>query len=494
MTTLIALFMMGLIISLVTTPLVKRLADKFDLVDQPAERKVHRTAMPRIGGVAVFTAFFLPFFSFLFFSTTISQLLTMNLQTVSLVAGAMIVFAMGLWDDVRKLKPSVKFTLQLISTLIAYYGGMRIGGVALPWGGVISLGWLSLPVTVIWFMAVINGINLIDGLDGLAAGVTLFTSLVLLVLCVTGENYLAAMGFAVLSGATLGFLRYNFNPASIFMGDGGSYFLGYLLAALAILGSVKSQAAVAILIPIIAMGVPLMDVLWSPIRRFLLGRRLFSPDKEHLHHRLLALGLSQRLAVSILYGITVCLGFLAILMVHASNEQASLILIMIGTAMILGMRKLGYFEYFAMDKVYGWLKDISDQAGLTNDSRSFLNIQMEIGRSRDLAAVWQASCRALERLEFDKAELCVVAVSIGEAPVVKPMAWVRKSGGSGKDVDDASLLKLELPLIGRDDENFGTLRIVKNLRRNAISHFTLRRVEHLRRTLISTLEKIEKAH
>ncbi|PQP34869.1 undecaprenyl/decaprenyl-phosphate alpha-N-acetylglucosaminyl 1-phosphate transferase [Desulfobacteraceae bacterium SEEP-SAG9] len=493
MTTLSTIFILALIISLAVTPLMKRVAQKYNLVDLPDERKVHSTAIPRMGGIAVYIAFFFPFLSFFFFSTTITELLIINKQVIALVVGASLVFGVGLWDDLHKLNPFIKFSIQLISTLIAYWGGMRIYGFVLPWGGGISLGWLSLPMTVFWFLVVINGINLIDGLDGLAAGVTLFVALMLLVLCVTDENFLTAMGFAALSGATLGFLRYNFNPASIFMGDSGSYFLGYMLAALAIMGSVKSQAAVAILIPIIALGVPLLDVLWSPVRRFLLGRRLFSPDKEHLHHRLLALGLSQRLAVWILYGITILMGILSILMVHVSNEQSAMILLLIGAAMILGMRKLGYFEYFAMDKVYGWLKDLTDQAGITHERRSFLNIQMDIGHSTDLTEGWQNVCEALERLGFDMAELSLnlregrVKGSVGPAS----WEWTQAAFDKNKDVMKECLLKLELPLLGKNNEKFGTLWLIKDLERDAISQYTLRRVESLRRTIIRFMEKFD---
>ena len=166
------------------------------------------------------------------------------------------------------------------------------------------LGWLSLPLTVFWFLLVLNALNLIDGLDGLASGITLFVALTLLIVWDSPSNLIVAMALAALAGASLGFLRYNFHPASIFLGDSGSYFLGYNLAALSILGSLKSEAAVAILIPIVALGVPVIDALWSPVRRFILGQRIFTPDRDHIHHRLLKLGYTHRRAVLLLYAIT----------------------------------------------------------------------------------------------------------------------------------------------------------------------------------------------
>jgi UDP-GlcNAc:undecaprenyl-phosphate GlcNAc-1-phosphate transferase len=492
MTTLIAIFTLALIISLSVTPIVKKVAVKHNLVDIPDERRIHSKAIPRIGGIAIYIAFFSPFLSFFLFSTTLTDLLISSKQILTLVLGASLVFGMGLWDDMLNLKPSIKFLIQLISALIAYWGGMCIHEFRLPWGGSISLGWFSLPATVFWFLVVINGINFIDGLDGLAAGVTLFVSLVLLVLCVTDKNFMTALGFAALSGATLGFLRYNFNPASIFMGDSGSYLLGYMLAGMAILGSVKSQATVAILIPIIAMGVPVLDVLFSPIRRFLLGRKVFTPDKEHLHHRLLALGLSQRLVVSILYGATILMGILSILLVNIKDEQAALILFLLGAAVILGMSRLGYFECLAVNKVFRWLKDVVDQAGITHGSRSFLNIQMDIGHSMDLKDVWQNVCKALEQLRFDMATMSLDSgiKRLGNSDVSTPCVWIQETSERNNDVYKEYLLKLELPLLGNGNEKFGTLYLIKDLKRDAISNYTLRRVELLRRSVIGTLEKL----
>ncbi|MCD6298792.1 MAG: undecaprenyl/decaprenyl-phosphate alpha-N-acetylglucosaminyl 1-phosphate transferase, partial [Deltaproteobacteria bacterium] len=406
MTTIIAIFLLSLGLCLNLTPIVIRVAEKYNLVDPPSERDVHTRPIPRFGGIAIYISFFLPFSLALFYNTKVLDLLVPDRRVIFLVLGASLMFGLGLWDDFKRLKPRIKFSIQFISALLAYYGGIQINVLSSPWSsGSMALGWLSLPATVLWFILVINAINLIDGLDGLAAGVTLFASLVLLVLCISSENFLVAMGFASLGGAALGFLRYNFNPASIFMGDSGSYFLGYMLAALSIFGSVKGQATVAILIPILALGVPLMDTLLAPIRRFVLGKRMFKPDTGHFHHRLLKLGLSQRRAVILLYVITVCMGAVVLFMVNVRDERAALILILLGVALVFGVTKLGYLEYFAMDKVVGWLKDVSDDVGISHGRRSFLNLQMEINSSADIAQLWQNVSSALDRLEFDMAEM-----------------------------------------------------------------------------------------
>jgi len=501
MTTIIAIFCLALFFALVLTPLVARVAAKYNVVDMPSDRKVHIAPIPRIGGVAIILAFFLPFLLPLFYSTKILDLLVLDRQTLAFIIGGLLVFGLGLWDDIKPLKPRIKFLIQTIAALIAYLGGIQIGGLSNPFGGALDLGWFSIPATVLWFLLIINAVNLTDGLDGLAAGVTFFVSLVLLVLCMTGDRFLVAMGFAALSGATLGFLRYNFNPASVFLGDCGSYFLGYMLAALCIMGSVKGQAAVAILIPIIALGVPILDTVWSPLRRFLLGRRMFSPDGEHLHHRLLKLGFSQRLAVLTIYGITIATGLIAIIMVHAKDERAALILVLLGAAIILGLRKLGYFEYFAMDKIFGWLKDVTDEVGITHERRSFLNLQLELSRSADVNEAWLNVCKALDRLKFDMAEMNIKDIGLmaqgsgqkegqTEKREQEKWVWAREGFDSVNDVTGESLLKLELPLLAEENKTYGTLWLIKDLKRDSISHYTLRRVEHLRRTLIGTLQKL----
>jgi len=532
MTTIIAIFLLSLGLCLNLTPLVIRVAKKYNLVDSPSERDIHTRPIPRFGGIAIYISFFLPFSLALFYDTKILELLVPDRRVICLVLGASLMFGLGLWDDFKRLKPRIKFSIQLISALLAYLGGIQINVLSSPWSsGSIALGWFALPATVLWFMLVTNAINLIDGLDGLAAGVTLFASLVLLVLCISSENFLVAMGFASLGGAALGFLRYNFNPASIFMGDSGSYFLGYMLAGLSIFGSVKGQATVAILIPIVALGVPLMDTILAPIRRFVVGKQMFKPDSGHFHHRLLQLGLSQRRAVILFYVITVCMGVVVLFMVNVRDERAALILILLGVALILGVTKLGYFEYFAMDKVLGWLKDVTDEVGISRGRRSFLNLQMEISRSADIAHLWQNVSGALERLGFDmaevdirekrpkaqgsglkegqtekkeeKAEISEDRKGLGDSGIEElrnsgtrglkgegRLVWRRGQFDSADDVCGESLLKLELPLLAENKKNYGTLWLIKDLKRDPISHYTLRRVEHLRRTVIETLEKL----
>ena len=259
---------------------------------------------------------------------------------------------------------------------------------------------MSYFITVFWFLLFINAVNLIDGLDGLAAGVAFFACLVMIVLSVTRGDYLVAVEFAALGGALLGFLRYNFNPASIFMGDGGSYFIGYTIAALAILSSSKSEVGASLMIPLLALGVPIFDTLLSPLRRWVRGRRMFHPDKGHIHHQLLRMGFSSKKTVMIIYTTTAALCVASIMIVHSRNAVTGLILAGVGAAAVLLIRRRGYLEYMAVEKVFGWLQDISDATGISRDRRSFLSLQIEIGQSEDLEDLWRITCQAPGAAQF----------------------------------------------------------------------------------------------
>ncbi len=520
MTTIIAIFSLSLIIALLITPLVAKATVECGLVDVPTVRKIHSQPIPRTGGVAIYLAFYFSFIPIIFYRTTILDLLIQEPKIVYLVAGAVVAFGLGLWDDIRRIKPELKLGVQIIAALIAYSGGVRIVAVGLPGLPFWILGWLSLPFTLLWILLVMNGINLIDGLDGLAAGVSFFVCIVLLVLCVLSEQLLVAVVLAGLSGATLGFLRYNFNPASIFLGDSGSYFLGYMLATMSIQGSIKSQAAATILIPIIALGLPLIDTVWSAARRFIFGRRLFHPDKEHIHHMLLKLGYSHRRAVLLLYGITIAMGMIALVLIHAQNERAALILLMVGAITILGIRKLGYLNYLNGERIIRWAGNISDEMGLSRERRYFMGLQADTSNSKNMDELWQHIIRSALMLGFDMAALWRNDHDVDTASENRPKVSGKHGGLDRRGIRSIMssicmrrsfpelewanplfvrengtwshyLMKLELPLLINGDKNFGTLVLCKDLRVNTLNQHVLKRVEHLTRSITSALEKME---
>lgn len=511
MTSIIGIFILSLFLSMLITPYIIQIAKKYGVVDMPSERKVHSEPIPRAGGTAIFLAFLISLFCARLYPTAIFEQLR-SPHIAMLASGAFLVFCLGLWDDIRRLGPGPKFIVQIAAAGLAYIGGMQINIIGI-FDFTINLGWFSLPVTIFWFLLVINAINLVDGLDGLAAGISLFVSLILLIICITTKRHLEALTLAALSGAVMGFLRYNFSPASIFMGDCGSYFLGYMLAGLSIMGSVKGSATVAILIPIIALGVPLIDVIFSPIRRFIMGQKLFSPDKNHLHHRLLKLGINQKNAVLMLYGLCIFMGILSILTIHAKSEGVALILVVVGTMAGLIIRKLGYMNYFGIGKFHNWVKDVSDEIGFSHERRSFLNLQIEIHESGNIKDLWKNICKAMDKLGFDMTEMHIdnktarqkmcegfdrLGFDVGEESIDQMMTiinktrqtliWKRPGFDENGDVCNESLMKMELPLIDHQGKSFGYIWLIKDLKRDGISHYTLRRVEHLRRSVLGKLE------
>lgn len=483
MHTILIAFLASLLLALTLTPVVGRIAERLDVVDRPAARKIHVEPIPRLGGIAVYLAFMLPFWGcVLFFSSSRDPSL------IWISAGATVVFVMGLCDDVHQLRPDVKFLFQIVAALLACEGGLFFKQIALPWGSEFSLGWFSGIVTLFWVLLVVNAVNLIDGLDGLATGTSLFVSLVLLVLTENGGNTAAVVGLAALAGACMGFLRYNFNPASIFLGDCGSYFLGFILASLSILGSLKSPATVAIIIPIVALGLPLMDTILAPIRRFVLGRSMFQPDKSHIHHKLLRMGLSQRKAVLIMYGATLFLGAFALLIVHARDVKAGFLLLVLGLLVVFFIRKIGYLEYVTVDKVVGYFHDVTDVMGFARERRTFLDQQLHIARAGSVEEMWERIVSACELLKMDEARIHFNGV------------WWNGPGDTYRwclneiclDLDQCRgrVLVLELPLVN-GSKSYGTLSLRKDLLNDPISHYTLRRIEHLRRTVVAKLKELE---
>ncbi|MCI5120105.1 MAG: undecaprenyl/decaprenyl-phosphate alpha-N-acetylglucosaminyl 1-phosphate transferase, partial [Candidatus Electrothrix sp. AUS4] len=403
---LLFVFVAASLTALSLTPYIRQFALHFDLTDKPSARKMHSKKTPRIGGVALFSSFFSPFLFLLIIRqySPLAQEFFSDSSLLCFAAGAVLIFFLGLLDDVLELSFFVKIMGQLLIAFFVYSCGFRITEVTTPFGPHFSIGSFSLPITIFWFLLVINAINLIDGLDGLAAGICLFVSHSMLFVCIVSGRFAAALAFAALAGSLIGFLRYNFYPASIFMGDSGSYFLGYCLAALSIGGAIKGQVATAMLIPVIALGIPLMDTLWAPVRRFINGQSIFQPDNKHIHHRLVRLGFTHRRAVLALYALSVILGICAMLLVHAQNETSALILFVLGIGLVALLRYLSDSNLFNIHNVASWARDLTDEAGISLQRRLFLQHQQKIASAVDAESLWAAVCTSLEMLEFDYAE------------------------------------------------------------------------------------------
>lgn len=314
---LIAFTVAGALV-LILTPVVRHIGLVTGQLDRPNHRKIHRSPIVRIGGVAICL------------STCIALLVTWSLggrtlspqtgEFLAVVTGAFVFFLIGLADDLFNLPALPRLLVQTSVASVVWLVGVQIDVISLPSVGTISLGLLSLPVTVIWLVGVVNAINWIDGMDGLAGGVAGIAAAIAAVVCLSLNQPLAVLIAAALAGSTLGFLRYNFNPAIIFMGDGGSYFIGFTLAGVAVIGVVKTAALTAVLLPYLILAVPIVDMLAVIVARLKHGKSPFISDQRHLHHRLLQAGMPVKLAVCLVYALTFWCGSLAMCLagIHGS--------------------------------------------------------------------------------------------------------------------------------------------------------------------------------
>ena len=308
-------FLMATLVAAGLTPLVRHIAVRRNLLDATGPRKIHTRPIPRLGGIAIIGGFYVPLIVLLLSHAPLASLMMADRsRIVAVLAGGIIVGALGIYDDLRNVKPTTKLAVQLCVAVLLFVCGFRITQVASPTGGLLQLGMFAMPVTVLWIVGVINAVNLIDGLDGLAGGVALIGLAAVFVIAMLRGDPLLMFTTACLGGAVLGFLFYNFNPASIFMGDSGSMFVGLLLATSTIRASQKTSTTVAIIIPILLLALPLADTGFAIARRFLRRQSLFAGDREHIHHRLLRRGYSQRQTVTILYSLSVACGTLAVTM------------------------------------------------------------------------------------------------------------------------------------------------------------------------------------
>lgn len=332
------------IISVVLTPLIRRKCQQKHLLDFPiSPRKIHAIPIPRLGGVAIYLAFFIPLVLLLFDNSPAAHLFLHNKDVlINLFLTSSLVFAIGVYDDIRGATVLQKFSVQIGAATLLYFLGFQIQLIAIPFFGSVNLGVLGFPVTILWLVGVTNALNFIDGIDGLACGVGFFAVSTMLILSLFLHHPLTAFFAAALAGGLFGFALYNFNPASIFMGDSGSLFIGFVIAAISLEGSQKSSTAVVLLIPIVVLGVPIADTLLAIIRRIGRGRSPFTADKEHIHHRLLNLGFSSRQVTLVLYGVCSLLGVTALLMTAVNNRVLTLILLILSVMTIGGVKLLGY--------------------------------------------------------------------------------------------------------------------------------------------------------
>jgi UDP-GlcNAc:undecaprenyl-phosphate GlcNAc-1-phosphate transferase len=338
------------LISVLLTPLMKWLGLRLGAVGATGGRHVHVRRISRLGGISLMVGWSIPLVVMFQVDAFAIQSLAPHesgKKVFGAIVGGLLLCAVGAVDDVRGLRATYKLAAQVLVATLAYVCGYRIEAVALPFGGVMWMGAFALPVTVTWIVGITNALNLIDGLDGLAAGVAFFAALTSFIIAYLSGSVFVALLMAALMGVLIGFLFFNFNPARIFMGDSGSYFLGYVLATTSLAGSLQQKAstAVSLLVPMIALGLPIFDTLFSMLRRILERRSVFSPDRGHIHHRLLDLGLTHRRAVMVLYAVSIVLAATAVAVSLGRSWEVGLAMLSASVVFIALVRFVGYFEY-----------------------------------------------------------------------------------------------------------------------------------------------------
>jgi UDP-GlcNAc:undecaprenyl-phosphate GlcNAc-1-phosphate transferase len=399
MGTYLCVYLGSTLLALGITPAVIWLARRIGALDHPNARSIHQRPVPRIGGVAIFVSSMCLILSVLYLHNDIGEAFRdVRLQVTVLLGSAAFIFLLGLVDDLHHLSARFKLLAQLAAAGALCFVGVRIDEIGLSDGQPIPLGWLGCPLTLLWVVGITNAVNLSDGLDGLAAGISAIACGVIAALSLHSDNPMMAVFALSLMGSLSGFLVFNFNPARVFMGDCGSLFLGYTIAASSVMCMTKSSALVGLTLPALALGVPIFDTLFSMLRRFLERRSLFAPDRRHFHHRLLEMGLHQRHAVMIIYVLTLVSSGLGLLMIVVRDWDA---LIIFGGILLL---LLVAFRLVGAVRLRETLVHLQKRYRVAQQQRvqqaTFEQAQLQLQQVRDTGQWWQAVCKAADQMGF----------------------------------------------------------------------------------------------
>lgn len=463
----LGLFFIGLLSAFILTRYVRDFAIARGLVTGPTqERHLHSSPLPRLGGVAIFLSFCCCMGIAAWWATRHPSIHTFNfLKTLGTIfVPATIVFLLGVYDDLRGIGPYVKFTIQGIAASMLYLGGLRIVNIPVLLGERVLPWYIGLAATVIWVLAITNAFNLIDGLDGLAAGSALFSTMVVFVVALLHGAALVEVMTIALAGAILGFLRYNFNPATIFLGDSGSLLIGFLLSALALYGAQKAPTIVAIAIPIVSFGLPILETALSIIRRLISGRPIFTADREHIHHKLLQHGLTHRQVVILLYGVSACFAMLSLFLLWPTGSSLGLVLAVLGIGIWIGVQHLGYLEFGELARV---AQRTLNQPQIFVNNLAIRRATEELRVARDYDQLRRILLAAFGSNDFDGFELQLQLLpgEIIPLELIEPSSrrspnsfrWTKP--GVARTADRSSAWKLALDLFSSANHYRGTLTI-----------------------------------
>lgn len=398
------LFVGAVVVSLVVTPVVRRVARRAGALDRPdGTRKFHPTPIPKLGGVGVLIAYMAVVYVGLFLLGDWRTTAAADLARRCFVPVLMIL-ALGIVDDLFDVRPWMKLAVQVLAAgWICSYPDLRIHVLANPVGDPSILGALSIPVTIFWIVMVTNAFNIIDGMDGLASGIAFVATTTLLIASIQRGDIVMPLLVAPLGGALLGFLRYNFNPATIFLGDSGSLWLGFLLSVYSIAGAQKSSTAIAIAAPLLTLALPILETVTSTLRRFLSGRPIMQPDNGHIHHQLLRRGFSARRAAIVLYAGASVFGMASLFLTDTGNALVGITSVTLGIVAWMGIQQLGYSEFVEVGNAFkrGFLY----QRRIIQNSIITRKLAEDLKACDSLASAWPLLVAVAERLDFARLEL-----------------------------------------------------------------------------------------
>jgi UDP-GlcNAc:undecaprenyl-phosphate GlcNAc-1-phosphate transferase len=387
------------LLALVLTPVARELARRFGWVDEPdRRRRLHAQPVPRLGGAPIFASYLAALALLLVSPLAGAEIVRGGLPLAGrILPAAALVFAIGLVDDLRGVRPWQKFAVQLAAAAVAFGAGVQITSLA----GWMVPAWLSLPVTLLWLAGCSNAFNLIDGVDGLAAGAGLFATVTILVGALLQGNVPLALATVPLAGALLGFLRYNFNPASIFLGDSGSLTVGFLLGCYGVLWGQKSATVLGMTAPLMALAVPLVDTAVAIGRRFLRGQPIYVADRGHIHHRLLDRGLTPRRVALLLYAACGLAAGLSLVASVSEGEFKGLIIVLFCAMAWMGVQHLGYVEFGVAGRMFlegAFRRHLKSQLALEAFAR-------ELAAAETPGECWRAVCEAASQFGFAEVEM-----------------------------------------------------------------------------------------
>ncbi len=409
----LAMFVISLLLSFILTRTIRNLATARNWVFFPAmDRHLHSSPRPRLGGVAIVFAFLVTVavaFGVKAYVPNLNLEVSLRPLLAILVPGFLI-FLLGVYDDIYQIGPYAKFAVQALAGSLVFAGGLRIENLPVLFGHHHFPSYLGYPLTILWILAITNAFNLIDGLDGLAAGSGLFSTLVVFVVALLSDSPLVSLMTVVLAGAILGFLRFNFNPATIFLGDCGSLFIGFMLSVLALYGAQKSPTIIAVAIPVVSFGLPILETTLSMVRRFISGRPVFTADREHIHHKLLQRGLSHRQVVITLYAVSALFALLSLFLLWPTGSTLGLVLAVVGTGIWIGVQHLGYLEFGEIRRV---AQRTIEQRQIFINNLAIRRATEEIRVARDYDQLCRSLVAAFNSNDFDGFELFPEVERIG---------------------------------------------------------------------------------